>query len=96
MTQRNGLKSVLQKTTTVMQNLLTQLSGYENLTAREKNVLHYVAKGYTNKELADHFNLSAKSMERELTNIYASLNFNEKKERRTALFVRLLELCGAV
>jgi DNA-binding NarL/FixJ family response regulator len=43
--------------------------GEINLTDREKDVLHLICKGFTNKEIAEKLNLSARTIDNHRTNL---------------------------
>ncbi len=78
-----------------MENLINQLDGYDKLNPRQQEIISKVLQGESNKDIAAKLCISEKSFEKELTKIYALLNFDKsRKEKRTLLFVRLLELCG--
>src|SRR5690625_3755851 len=50
------------------------------LTGREQEVLSYLAKGYTNKEVAESLFLSTKTIESHRANIMEKLNFKTRRE----------------
>jgi len=52
----------------------------ENLTAREQEVLDYVAQGYINKEIADAMRLSVETVRGYLKNIYDKLHVRSRTE----------------
>jgi DNA-binding NarL/FixJ family response regulator len=52
----------------------------ENLTKRENDVLNYVARGYTNKEIADALGLSAETVRGYLKTIYSKLHVRSRTE----------------
>jgi len=52
----------------------------ENLSKRETDVLHYVARGYTNKEIADALGLSAETVRGYLKTIYGKLHVRSRTE----------------
>ena len=52
----------------------------ENLTKRENDVLEYVARGYTNKEIADALGLSAETVRGYLKTIYGKLHVRSRTE----------------
>jgi DNA-binding NarL/FixJ family response regulator len=52
----------------------------ENLSERELEILSYVAKGYHDKEIADHFFLSVKTVRTHLRNIYQKLHVRSRTE----------------
>ena len=62
-----------------------------HLSGRELEVLELVSEGLTNEAIADRLCLSARTVERHLTNIYAKLHVSGKAGRAAAaaLFVQL-------
>jgi DNA-binding NarL/FixJ family response regulator len=52
----------------------------ENLTKRENDVLNYVSRGYTNKEIADALGLSAETVRGYLKTIYSKLHVRSRTE----------------
>jgi pimeloyl-ACP methyl ester carboxylesterase len=62
-----------------------------SLSAREFQVIQLVSEGLTNEAIADRLNLSVRTVERHLTNIYAKLRVSGKAGRAAAaaLFVQL-------
>lgn len=52
----------------------------ENLSERELEILSYLAKGYHDKEIADHFFLSIKTVRTHLRNIYQKLHVRSRTE----------------
>lgn len=52
----------------------------ENLSEREVEILAYLAKGYHDKEIADHFFLSVKTVRTHLRNIYQKLHVRSRTE----------------
>jgi LuxR family maltose regulon positive regulatory protein len=54
----------------------------EPLSARELEVLHSIAAGCSNQEIADRFVISPKTVKRHISNIYAKL---EAKNRTQAV-----------
>ncbi len=53
---------------------------YEQLTARERDVLKLVAEGYTTSEIADLLKVSAKTVEGHRTNLMAKLGIHNRIE----------------
>jgi DNA-binding NarL/FixJ family response regulator len=51
-----------------------------DLSEREKEVLRRVALGYTNKEIAAHLNISARTVETYKVRLMAKLNFHSRAE----------------
>ena len=56
------------------------LSAGEELTAREREVLTYIAEGYTNREIADVLVISVKTVDRHRENIMRKLNLHNRVE----------------
>ncbi|HMV41911.1 MAG TPA: response regulator transcription factor [Leptospiraceae bacterium] len=54
--------------------------GYDSLTPREKEVLAYIARGYSNIEIAEKFNLSVRTIEFHKNNIKEKLNMKSLAE----------------
>jgi len=52
----------------------------ENLSKRETDVLDYVSRGYTNKEIADALGLSAETIRGYLKTIYSKLHVRSRTE----------------
>lgn len=62
--------------------------GYEELTSREVEVLHELAKGLANKEIADVLNISENTTKGHLKNIIAKLRVADRTEAVTAALQR--------
>jgi len=60
-----------------------------SLSSREREILHLAARGLDNQEIADELVLSARTVERHLSNVYAKLDLHGKSAR-TAAVARLL------
>ena len=58
----------------------------DSLTAREKQVLEHVTKGFTNKEIAREHGLSEKTVKHHMTSILSKLQVRNRVE--AAMFVR--------
>lgn len=52
----------------------------ENLSEREMEILSFLAKGYHDKEIAEHFFLSVKTVRTHLRNIYQKLHVRSRTE----------------
>jgi two-component system response regulator NreC len=52
----------------------------EDLTPREREVLTYIAEGYTNREIADALVISVKTVDRHRENIMRKLNLHSRVE----------------
>lgn len=55
-------------------------SGVEELTPREREVLTYIAEGYTNQEIANALVISVKTVDRHRENIMHKLNLHNRVE----------------
>lgn len=53
---------------------------YETLSEREKEILSWVAKGYANKEIAEHLVISVKTVESHKSNLMEKLNLKTRPE----------------
>jgi two-component system response regulator NreC len=53
---------------------------HEELTSREREVLTYIAEGYTNREIADQLVISVKTVDRHRENIMHKLNLHNRVE----------------
>ncbi len=62
-------------------------SGVDSLSAREREVAHLVAQGFTNRDIAERLYLSAKTVESHLARAFAKLDVRT----RAALVARLAE-----
>lgn len=58
----------------------TTTKTYESLSQREKEVLEWVVKGYSNKEIADKLIISVKTVETHKSNIMEKLRFKTRPE----------------
>lgn len=61
-------------------NLSFSPKGVENLSAREHEVLVEVARGYTNKEIAERLHLSVKTIEGHKSHVMEKLGFASRAE----------------
>ncbi|MGA9365282.1 MAG: response regulator transcription factor [Bacteroidota bacterium] len=52
----------------------------ENLSEREMEILSYLAKGYQDQEIADHFFISVKTVRTHLRNIYQNLHVRSRTQ----------------
>jgi DNA-binding NarL/FixJ family response regulator len=59
---------------------LSSRNSYENLTARELEVLQQIAKGLANKQIADHFGITESTVKTHLKNILAKLRVADRTE----------------
>jgi DNA-binding NarL/FixJ family response regulator len=77
-------KSVLDPT--IARKLMTQLAGQpdnkpiESLTPREMEVLQLAARGYTNKAIGAHLNVSDRTVQGHLANIFGKLHVATRTE----------------
>lgn len=53
---------------------------FEDLTGREQEVLSFIAKGYTNQEVAEQLHLSIKTIEAHRSNIMDKLHISTRRE----------------
>lgn len=53
---------------------------YESLSEREKEILSWVAKGYANKEIAEHLVISVKTVESHKSNLMEKLSLKTRPE----------------
>jgi len=54
--------------------------GKSQLTAREQEVLTYIAEGYTNREIAEALSISVKTVDRHRENIMQKINLHSRVE----------------
>lgn len=69
----------------IIQDFLKSMEGgpapaYEALTSREREVLVYIAKGYSNKEISEQLFLSVKTVEMHKSNIMDKLQLRTRHE----------------
>lgn len=69
-------------------NRLASRRSFEELTPRELEVLHELAKGLANKEIADVLNISENTTKGHLKNIIAKLRVADRTEAVTAALQR--------
>jgi DNA-binding NarL/FixJ family response regulator len=70
-----------------------KLKSYESLTAREREVLIFVAEGYTNQQIADILHVSPKTVDGHRTNLMSKLDLHDRTEVvKYALRKQLIEL----
>ncbi len=58
----------------------TSLDPYENLTGREREVLHMAAEGYSNAEIADRLSISPRTVEVHRANMMHKLGLKNQTE----------------
>jgi DNA-binding NarL/FixJ family response regulator len=74
-------------------NDLINLKNYVLLTTEEQHLVDEVLCGLTNKQIASKRNMSDKTLEPKLTEIYRKLELDSsRKEKRTELFSRVIAL----
>ena len=61
-------------------------SGLESLTERELEVLGYLAKGYLYKEVADHLNISYRTVHSHVEHIYKKLRVRSRSQAAARYF----------
>lgn len=60
--------------------LTKDVGGVQALSEREREVLQYVARGHTYKEIGEELYISAKTVENHVRNILGKLHLNRKQE----------------
>jgi len=74
---------------------LSSRNSYENLTARELEVLQQIAKGLANKQIADHFGITESTVKTHLKNILAKLRVADRTEALSVSIQRgIIHLCS--
>jgi DNA-binding CsgD family transcriptional regulator len=74
--------------------LSKNLHGYKDLNHEEKEIVDLVLQGKSNEEISQIFGVKEKTVEKRLSNIYASLGIEDKyNNKRLGLFVRVLNIC---
>lgn len=64
---------------------------YKKLSPENKRIVDLLLEGKNNKTIAEALNMSVKTFERKLTNLYALFDLEDKdKEKRTRLFVKII------
>ncbi|MNF12200.1 Oxygen regulatory protein NreC [compost metagenome] len=53
---------------------------YDTLSDREKEILSWIAKGYANKEIAEHLVISVKTVESHKSNLMEKLGLRTRPE----------------
>lgn len=56
------------------------LDKYESLTSREREVLHFVAKGLTNKEIATRLGIDSQTAETDRANLMHKLELHTQAD----------------
>jgi DNA-binding NarL/FixJ family response regulator len=72
--------------------LSTPQTQLDQLTKREVEVLHLVAKGYTNMSIAQELSVSERTVESHVNNIFAKLNLTAEAARNPRVMAVLLFL----
>lgn len=57
-----------------------EIESYDGLTEREREVLTYLAEDHTNHDIANHLDISVKTVERHRENIMRKLNLHTRSE----------------
>lgn len=65
-----------------------------HLTGREREVLHVVAEGRSNREIASHLGLSVSTVKRHLSNIYAKVDATSRVEALVKARVPICHVCN--
>lgn len=79
----NGESVLEPEVTTKMMNRMSQKNQpqlYEDLTAREREVLMLIAKGKSNKEIADELFITLKTVKTHVSNILAKLQVEDRTQ----------------
>jgi DNA-binding NarL/FixJ family response regulator len=53
---------------------------FPELTGREREILHHIARGYNNKEIADRLYLSPKTVRNHISNIFAKIEVADRAQ----------------
>jgi len=64
------------------------------LSPKEMQVLSWLARGYTNKTIADVLSRGTKAVERQVSNIYAKMRLSESKDARVGSALVYLKATG--
>ncbi|HIM37044.1 MAG TPA: LuxR family transcriptional regulator [Dehalococcoidia bacterium] len=64
------------------------------LSPKEMQVLSWLARGYTNKTIADVLSRGTKAVERQVSNIYAKMRLGEGKDARVGSALVYLKATG--
>lgn len=64
--------------TTDKKKVKEENKSYSTLTDREKEILHLIALGNTNKEIARKLNISEKTVKNHISNIFSTLHVNNR------------------
>jgi DNA-binding NarL/FixJ family response regulator len=56
------------------------LPWYDELTAREKEIVHYIRKGYSNKEISQALNLAIQTVKNSVSTIYEKAGTHDRKK----------------
>ncbi len=85
-----GMRSLLRGVTDRLDRAKAQLDGTsafpDGLTHREVEVLGLIAGGLSNSEIAQKLDLSVRTAERHITNIYAKINARSRTEATAYVF----------
>ena len=71
---------IARKVVRIFQQMGKSSKELENLSARETEILSYVAKGYQDKEVAEKLFLSVETVRKHLRNIYQKLHVRSRTE----------------
>lgn len=74
---RKGIELILQGGAFVSKAVIERLEAQErrpDLTARERQILHLIAEGFSNAEIGDRLSISAKTVDNHRTRMMAKLN----------------------
>ena len=76
----NAAKSLIHQYLQHMDENEANVTTYQELTKREKEILSLVAKGYSNKEIAEMLFLSVKTIETHRSHIVEKLQLRTRSE----------------
>jgi DNA-binding NarL/FixJ family response regulator len=65
---------------------VTEASGIEKLTAREREVTNLIARGYTYREIGERLGISVKTVEGHISNIFGKLEVANRNELTRFLY----------
>jgi DNA-binding NarL/FixJ family response regulator len=75
----------LAELTTMLDDMAMEPERYENLTARQKEVLHLIAEGLTNEEIAERLVVAVGTVKNHVHNVLDKLNLVSRQDAATFL-----------
>jgi two-component system, NarL family, nitrate/nitrite response regulator NarL len=75
----------LAELTALRSDMAMEPARYEELTARQKEVLHLIAQGLTNEEIADHLTVAIGTVKNHVHNVLDKLNLVSRQDAATYL-----------